>query len=462
MLFWKQIGDCTANADKLRRMLTSSIIDARLIATKTFKKSIYISIDELVQAPGMARTVKLALLNQATRMLYDSLSAELRRNIDSNRLGAHPPTVRRLSRCLLECLYAGRALGSLEVGAEELWMISDGMIGTIEIRSLDPDDKSLGNAIEIMSLSIALSSDDAYISGSGDRFSMLADKLNDPLSPWRVRHSVALAIKTSGYITSDNPASPRFAMQRQVLKLLQDSDPDVRFVAANSMTEQSNQEFSAALLALERAYTSMCNTRETRVSSYLLASLAENWEDTETRMEQIISELAPCENADEITLLNTDTTRKIFEDEDPNPYEEPLLACHFAVSSMIRMGLPLETNPTECSTILKVASSVLKKLKDRYSQMHGGVLHDITRYHSLFPGIQGIFVTCTAILYMGGTGCEEIQKAAASLLSLCERGSTMHPEILEALKVLAEAKASHHDTRKRLLRLCFLVPCRAE
>jgi hypothetical protein len=461
-LLWTQRNGTSEYAEQLKSLFTCDIIDTRLTATKAFKKAIYRHIDELLLS-DVPNPPKAALLEKVAQLLFDSLNVELRRSSSSKRLGAHPPTVRRLSRCLLECLYASRALGSNGLRTSDLWSTSGLMVYDFDIQRVDSDDKTMGNALELMAFSFATSSNDVDIVEKANRFSSLAKKLIDPLGPWRVRHSAACAIDTSGLLTGESPATPRFALQREILKLLQDNDPDVRFVAARAMTERDRSSPFAALFALERAYTGMgSSNRDISLSRYLLTSLVDRYEEVESRMTQVMAELAQSESAsDTAAMLNVDTTRKIFEDEDPNPYEEPLLACHLAVSTLVTRGLTLDSNTKECLNLTFIGTSLLKKLEERYSQKEQHcIMNDISRNNSLFPDIAGVLVACIAIVYLDGANTECLQEKARSLLSLCSTNCTMHPDILEALQVLVSVKPGADSTRDSLLQLCFLVPGR--
>lgn len=458
-LLWTQLDDVDGCLGSLKELFVSSIIDTRLVATKVFKKSIYKRIDELLLATVPSSAEKVLRLKKASQMLLESLKCEVRRAVSENRLGAHPPTVRRLSRCLLECLNAARALGSEAFQPQELWEVSRIMIQ--DGSQVDPDDTVMGNVAEIMGFFIAASRDDEDMTARLNSFVSLITKLNDQWGPWRVRHGVALAIDTSGLLTTENTAT-RFTLQLQVLKLLQDNDPDVRYIAACSMTRQGNSPgSSAALFALERAYISMGKTdQKTTLDKYLLESLAQKYENVENRMEQICDEMNQSESNSDEALLNTNTTRKIFEDEDPNSYEEPLLACHLAVVTLANSSKTLnDSHNVVYTNLLQLATFIVKTLHQRYVKQHG-VLYDVTRNIILFPDIHGVLLSCIVIIYLGGSPNNGLQEEVLALIGLCHDSASLHPGILEALKVLASAKSGDDTTRDSLLRLCFLVPSR--
>ena len=460
MLVWVHGNRNSKYAEQLESLLTSDIIDTRLVATKTFKKAVYHHIDELLLSDFPA-PIKTEILDIILQMLFNSLTVEISRNsgfkADER---AHPPTVRRMSRCLLECLYASRALGSAGLPALELWSIAGRITQRFDVQDLVCDDQSVGNAVELMGFALAGVANEE-LQEKALQFSTLVTKLNNPLGPWRIRHSAACGIDNSGLLTGKRLPSSRFPLQREILKLLQDNDPDVRFVAACSLAERDKPSSVTALLALERVYSVMCNrNRDENLSIYLLTLLVEQYSGLSSKMAQIMAELSSSETLSTASaLINIDSTRKIFEDEDPNSYEEPLLACHLAASTLIARGLGLDEIEQECSNLALIGMSLLKKLKKHYSERKlNGIMNDITRQNNLFPDIQGVLVSCIVIIFLGGVNNACLQEEAKSMVTLCVSKHTIHPDIKEALTVLASARSGDDMTREFLCRLCFLVP----
>jgi hypothetical protein len=202
------------------------------------------------------------------------------------------------------------------------------MVPDFEIQNIDCDDKSMGNALELMGWSFVISGNDGDLDKKARLFWSFAKELNDPLGPWRVRHSVACAIENTSLLTREQPVSSSSSLHRVVLKLFQDSDPDVRFVAARCLAGQDKPTSVVALLALERAYAGMSGRNgDERLGAFLLSSLACKYNGFAERRALVMHELTTIESAKGASWLqNIDTARKIFEDEEPNSYEEFLLA----------------------------------------------------------------------------------------------------------------------------------------
>jgi len=464
----------------LNSLLMSPYYDIRLTSTKAFKKKIYAKIDTLLKHEDKKTCVDL--LEAVSCVFVKALTSELK--TASSRIEHHPPTVRRLSRCLLECLYASRVLDHKLLKGETLWRLAKRMMCGRNISEVDPDDKINGNCLEIMAFSFPKEqSSETNSEQDTNEFVSLAQKLNDPLGPWRVRHSVARAIDASSLLQTlhDNTTSNiSLALHREVLKLLQDSDPDVRFVAASCVRKDQGQQSlsSSHTFALEQAYFSI-GSSSGKNANCLLLSFLDRYRDIPTRMQPILDELHMSisddnDIMDPSVLLNTGTSRKIFEDEEPNSYEEPLLALHLAVFTIIKFGLNisqhdvLKKESDYCADLADGANYIIDILAKQCSNCNrGGILYDATRHNSLFVDIQGTLLACITIVYLGLDSSSVflgVQQAANSFVSQYDTHDashgmvTLHPEITKALQVLATAKHDDTETRSEINCLCFLVP----
>lgn len=461
-LLWARGQSHAYYVEQMKTLLTCDVIDTRLAATKAFKKTIYHRIDDLLLADSPL-SAKAAIVESVAQLFCESLDKELRRKSINNSPGSHPPTVRRLSRCLLECLHTIQTLDCSGLRTiSDLWQLASLMIPDFEVQNIDCDDKSIANALELMGWSLAITGNSDDLDKKARRFWLVAKELNDPLGPWRVRHSVACAIDNSSLLTRELPVSSNSSLQREVLKLLQDSDADVRFVAARSLAGRDKPTSVVALLALERAYAGMsgCNGDE-RISAFLLSSLAGKYKGFPEKLALVMLELTTIEGAKGASALqNIDTARKIFEDEEPNSYEELLLECHLAASTLVARKPPLQPQAEACANLTRSGLLLLQVLREQYSGSASRcIMNDLTRQNSLFPDIHGLLVACTVIVYLGGIGAgRHLQEQAEILVSSCDIDSTMHPAISDALRVLARAKPGEDSTRDGLSRLCFLLP----
>jgi hypothetical protein len=446
-LMWSHTKNTPLFGGQMLRIFKSISYDIRLTAVKRFKKKIYAHIDNILTSTDHSNEEKITVLKIILQMLSDAILTELQRNSTTNSLGAHPPTVRRLSRCLLECLYAHRALTVVPpLSCDHLWLICNQMLFAIDAMYVDSDNIVNGNLAELM----------AFACNNEERLSMfssLINRLNDPYSPWRVRLSVAMAIESCIIIW--NGCSPQKNLQLQVLRLLQDSDPDVRFVAARCIA--GDGLWSAALSSLENAYLSFDDI----TGQSLVKPLVDRYAALPDRIQSVLDELVQSIGKSQTdALLNVDRSRKIFEEEHPNPYEEPLVACHLTVACFIVKGMILGN--TELTAAASKASATALVVLDRLEVWYAtwapevGILHDPTHHCQLFGDIQGLLVLSTALTYLEVSDFTLVKDKAQSLVSQCP--VSVHPDILDTLKVLGNAKPGDEATKSSLQRLCFLVP----
>ena len=96
----------TDHIDKVEALLSSDCYDIRIHAAKAFKKRIWSKVDDILADTSAGRQERAELMAPVCTMLLNALQSEMIRNQDTNGLGAHPPTLRRISRCAIECITA--------------------------------------------------------------------------------------------------------------------------------------------------------------------------------------------------------------------------------------------------------------------------------------------------------------------------------------------------------------------
>ena len=213
-------------------------------------------------------------------------------------LGMHPPTVRRLSRCLIECLHALWALDfSFEddgkISATSIWEMSLNMLGLDKesneiVSRLNTDNLLNGNAVELMAFSIqAWVSTNTLTNTSLRIFVEILTLISDEQASWRLRHSVAVATETSQVLqlsrmTNDFILASQQNLIGRLLVFLEDSDPDVRFVAGRAIMQAGAKEMSTfkpstSQLVTEQGYELVSNRfSSSETSSMLLQSILES------------------------------------------------------------------------------------------------------------------------------------------------------------------------------------------
>ena len=160
-------------------------------------------------------------------------------------------------------------------------------------------------------------------------------------------------------------------------------------------------------------------------------------------------------------LVNANTTRKIFEDEDPNPFQEKILLNQLAVNSILSLASASHSSssavefllPDNTSDVLTMCDSALIRLVE--TQTEGGMVHEITRYPTIFPSLHSILCASVTALYlvsmnsMGvetGDNCHhllQLQKlrgkictSAEKLIAMDVAHPSLNPKILSTLSIL--------------------------
>ena len=368
--------------EKVRYLIQSSNFDIRVAAIKALKKTLKAKMKETILKFNENEDVARNIIVEMCKILINALYLEWEREFDPNLssqvdlnedgLGYHPPSLRRLSRCLIDCLDALRQmkLDSLDplydkLSFEESWRM------IIDLRKIGGPNKTLneernewsesentlsGNAIELMGILIshAIYGINDHLSlqknllSKIDLFTESVKKSSDPLSLWVVRHSSATAIRNCGLLKwSLNDLNLReneelskqierkcIEIFMQTILLLQDDDRDVRFMAGLALNEactftQNEEYHTIPLLALEKSYNELNrHVSGEEMFQRCINQLYSRCNDLEEKIEFILDEFSNSEdvckdNSKEVTsILNLSSKRKIFEIEDANPFEE--------------------------------------------------------------------------------------------------------------------------------------------
>ncbi|MGK3756264.1 MAG: hypothetical protein ACI8RD_008575 [Bacillariaceae sp.] len=477
----------------LKNIFVSNIIDIRLYGVKCFKKGIYDNLDRIRMTENNAMDViedatvvhsPDTILIGLAKMLLDCVADELNRDIVENTGGgAHVPTLRRLSRCFLETIDAipTPVLSSLNC-SELLWSVSNKIVdreeylfskeGTGDAIESNGGTVLSSNAAEMMALAIVMGHNNNYgpaesENGTKDCYYyerikvllVVVDGLNDPVCSWRSRYSAALSLETCCHLVLsnnvdevvDDEENQRDILRRtiliHILKMLQDSDPDVRTVAVRAATK-FNRKRGQCVKDQNRMLSSSCHhlllpewTLERTFPSTFAPDDArkaqQQYSTTETLMGMILDHCRGiidmiknvqdefrhtnqfCDDNDDglKLLVNVNTTRMIFEEEDPNPFQEKILLNQLAIRSLL--DLVLVTTPGQqqqqqfnfllptnlIHDVLMMCDSVLNLLLESQNN-GGGMVHEITRFPTIFPSLHSILCASIASVYLMG-GVEE-------------------------------------------------------
>ena len=398
---------------QLDSLFKSKLVDARLVAIKAFKKSIYQGLDQVSSNTGTQR-----ILGPLLKMLLSALSNELDRDTDHSMddVGAHPPTLRRLSRCLVETIeiIVGTGIGILD--GELSSDCRDTALAALErgkgCISTAQDYGSLtmldGNALEL--LSFVFAKEGRSQKRDMRLFLSVVERLSNPYCEWRVRHSAAVALArirvASEHDSTMDATDPstQLSLLRSWLKLMQDDDIDVRYSAARILTTQTNTRTRNCVseIALVSGYTGLCNLLpDDTLIQFLLAELYSLSDNLEEKFDAVINEYRlSSETVDDGTassLTNVESKRKIFEDEDPNSYHEQSIPGQLAVIEFAaRRGCFLDSSSQKSGTyetaarILTRSNVILSKIQSLAP--FGDLLHDITRNNTIFPALHNLLL----------------------------------------------------------------------
>ena len=479
------------HVSKIQSLLTSDCYDVRLSATKAFKKRIWTKVDEFKAVAGAESNELSNVINPVCAMLMRALHKEIGRENLPVVLGAHTPTLRRLSRCVLECLAAMKSLcgrttlPNSGLSAKELWTMTTSMRSLGQTKSEEGQTSKVtpltGNAIEMFGffLSSDLFGKEADYALKAASFCAAIRQSMDPSIHWAIRYSAASAIGTSAILQSPTEEldDVRLDLYLALLTFVQDSDEDVRNAAGKSLFSRgisagpfsSNQTPCVPLKDLEVAYKTVGNRYGgPNLTARLLQSILKQCDHIEGNLKLVLSEFHQsevCRNPRK--LLNLNTERKIFEEEDTNPFEESLLVCQLA-TSLLCAAYPQVIDDSALHIMGEISRkcvSVIGIMQSRVSQKaeYGeDVMHNFTWCSQVFPAFHGLLLGCVASIYLGYTNASDVVDTARGLVMSLNQivpNSVVHPCIMSALGVLSGASKGDEETKKGLLLNCFLVPC---
>ena len=480
---------------KLGELLGCNVIDVRLHACKVFKKSIYKSIDHLLAANDFTANIRETRVVAITWTLVKATHREIARSNDD---GIHPPTLRRLSRCLLECISALNTLKEQSAHlARDLTEEIGGIAGSLIAQDHCLDDNIIrretplsGNGLELLSFVTAEKRTQQTLGHPFDQsheeeearfFCLTVCRLNNPDLSWRLRHSAAVSIEHSKLLSSEVSSSAMKQIQhsllKEVLTMLQDQDPDVRCAAGRAVTSMSStvavnrQQFvsqivleQASQLAYDLTGDSSSPEKIQEHIEHLLQGICDRCRGLDNKLQTLRDELKHTNSPVELgEILNVGSDRKIFEDEVANPYEESALASQLAIYSLLRFSPSIlaYNGPATASPILKSCEEILSIVKTNLVDNYASdLLHEVTRSAAVFVEIHSLVVASAVTIYLGGNGNPNIQVLATDILSMPQSHQVIHPSVLTALVALASAKPGSSQTRTNILQSLFLLPSR--
>jgi hypothetical protein len=510
--------------DLLEDLLLNGTWDIRLHATKSLKKALRVNLQRFQYSTGTDENTKIIVIWRMTVMLLKSFQGML--SLPNGSSNLHPPTLRRLSRCIIDCLLALKAVNSAICALHirnydvehQLWMLLEITASKKVSEDMNiSNDEISGNLIELMSFVLFSQSwsrqeNVQFILSPNDArrvkfFETVIDHAMQPHGFWRVRYSVALAIGISSIYT--------VALAQHTITLLQDEDIDVRAAVINALTHEKEDvtetvdNISSAIGSHDnQVYRSLYGRLQAPSSSlqYVDSSIMEKiyklitrgfmtdsgeilllllrqikklrdveklieavdeYEDYQDAVNKTISRDQLESSLVESSIMNnTGTTRKIFEEEDANPYEELLLETHYAVISIVERFQPSYLDEIEISSHLQVELStiidsgelILDILLRHESQ---SVWLSLSRSNRIFCTMNAGLLGLAMVIFLGLLENDnekrmKIKDNARHILRRNENNKTDHPQILKLLELLSNADVGSTECKNGLYECCFL------
>ena len=435
---------------KLSCLIECSHIDARIAAVKAIKKQIYGLVDNVIAFAEEDAQKASSILLALGKTLQSGLEEELSREDGS--IGPHSPSLRRLSRCLLECVDGVKKLNPNETGlritlfAVDQALSNAQVFANIESRKFDENTAHLvGNALEIKALSIPC---------QVEQVAKAATELSNPSLSWRLRYSSSVAMKA--VLKSSEISDCQLSLWDSGIKLLQDADDDVRYVASLALSPGASAtqvSTVAEFTLLQMSKTNLSRSNSSLALMSLVSSLDAIGLKAKHKLKMLIAELSECLQSGIVpeSIANSGTDRKIFEVEEANSYGEICLDVQVAVAMVVTSELTVNDSLIDqCSTLLETCRETVGILMDCPTS----ILHHATRAGTLFPLLHSFFLGCACLTKIGmpveDSLKHEISRLVLNMDSDCHLlFQTCSSALSDALKGSPEAAS--------ILESCFLL-----
>jgi len=463
----------------VEKLFCSSSYDVMLQSVKSFKKNICESVDSMIDgiSPIQGRMDVL-------QCIYQTLISSLFYILERDGSSVHPPTQRRLSRCIIETAVGYRRLsGNTSLSQITKYTSNQTFQRYVNMLSLGKEtnimSSNIGNTLELMSLTITELcitnvSHDNYTVDHFERdllhFVDLIKRSTSPESNWKIRYSAASSIKESGLlrmqVDDSNPFLPtiqrcKMKVYFQLVQLLQDADEDVRKIAAVALLPTSHN-VAASLRNLQIGYDEICNKYSSvDLFNMLSEQVIGQCQGVEINLEELINELRFTVGVSDLSdTKNLSSERKIFEEEDLNAFEESLLIVQLSIHKLTQISKAQKDQSQEqiqvFQNLVVTCRKVLQQMKEIPDKI-GSVLdiaHNVTWSGKVFAKLYGVLLGSIFAAYHFGIEDDIAEEAKRTYTEY----NCIHPCIAEALKTLSFAKYGDDATYKSLLKCCFLIP----
>jgi Putative death-receptor fusion protein (DUF2428) len=450
----------------LSLLLHSDCSDLRCPSVKTFKKLLGQFLENLPDTNEMP--VHFCTI---VELLHAAIIHELERDCFN---GPHFPSLRRLSRCLVDWVDSHEStLMSYQVKSNFNF---DDLPKSLLHRSslhvfneLDPISISQlnGNALEILNLK----RDPLNVEQLKLLFQLVI-QLSNPSCYWRVRRSAANSLgRIANELAKDDsifsPSEKRFLLGAW-LALLQDEDFNVRQIASSATMKLCC--FPAhinGLFCTQKSTSCTVSASYSSMAGNMFSFLYSISDDVHDKMKATVDKLTHTNDSESFPVFVNDAVMQaIFETENPNSYIELCVTCQLVVIAIVNMteSTSFQMNGdfvASTNTFLKNVYLVLTLLLGW--SCDGTVFSNVTCSKSVFPCLHSMLITTLTLIYVVEESfvemIDDVMLVASNIVSLhLDVGlNHFHPLLCQAMQSFLHAKQSNLHTLETLKQCCFLV-----
>lgn len=332
-----------------------------------------------------------------------------------------------------------------------------------------------GNALELMAFAIleqlnSVSTESSLFSKQINIFVNLIGQLTHPLTSWKVRYSAVAAINNSELIRMSSKAhnipqplidASISKLYLKLLELLEDGDEDVRRESERALS--TSRQATISLMTLQDVSFNLSAHFQTKeMYNLLLNNLADRCRPIEHQMTNLLTEYQfTTNNPTELeNILNLNAERKIFEEEDPNSYEESLVIMQSLIVMITKFPFEFSRNNDKTmSTFSELCLSyerVLNQIVDTFNQTKRcpDVAHNVTMDGNAYSVLHGLILSVAIGRLFGVEG----QRAVSLTEDILGMDTVyVHPCITLALKLMTQVKRFDAESKNRIIQSCFLL-----
>lgn len=252
----------------------------------------------------------------------------------------------------------------------------------------------------------------------------------------------------------------RLRVLLHLFELLQDCDEDLRRQVGQTLFTSERGMAPISLLRLEQVSKDFSEKENmSQIFDLLTNRLLSVCKIILTQVTAITKEYnftMLCQDS-----LNIDNNREIFEEEDPNPYEEVLVIIHSTVIMLSnisddRLNVHVEAR-TDLLQIQKICSETLFALYQNFLRTgESDFSHNMSFVGTIFPIIHGLILVLSYSPWVGLDDHFDLLKWSNCILSM--ENICLHPSLKRALKIMNTVNTRDQKSLQSIKQCSFLLP----